>query len=140
MMRRSMMRGDLNPEHTKNFCEVVISKPGGYNPRTGDYEPPQEVVQWSGMGSIQPYVRASLNAVQEPVGGLALAIDAFKIYLPHEALDRDDKGYKIRSNGVYYEPKGAPQNVGGRRRHWLVMAGELDRIGPDSGGDGSLDP
>lgn len=127
-MQRPLMRvQDLNPEHTKDDVEVIVEVPGEYNPKTGEYDPPQEVVKWSGKGSIQPYVRASLTAVQEPVGGIALAIDAFKIYLPHEALERGAADYRIRSEGRYFEPKHDPLNVGGRRRHWVIIAAEVNR-------------
>jgi len=132
-MRRPLLEDDLlEPEHLKDFVEVVVEVPGEYDPKTGEWNDPTEQVTWSGMGSIQPYVRMSMTAVQEPVGGIALAVDAFKIYLPHEALQRGQGGFKIRSGTRYFEPKHDALDPGGQRDYWVVIAAELNRAGVSS--------
>lgn len=127
MMQRPLLQHRLNPLHLYEPVEVIVRVKGEYDPRTGQYGDDTEEVLWHGFGSIQPYIRASLTAVQEPVGGIALAVDAFKIYLPYEALTGRTRTYRIRSNGRYFEPKGKPQDPGGRHAHWIIIAAEVDR-------------
>lgn len=127
-MRRPLLEDDFfESEHLKDHLEVVVDVPGEYDPDTGEWGEPTEKTTWSGMGSIQPYIRTSLTAVQPPTGGVALAIDAFKIYVPHEALERGQGKFKIRSGTRYFEPKHDPLDPGGQRDYWVVIAAELNR-------------
>lgn len=126
--KRAFMDDDmLDPCHLKDLCEVITTEKGEYDPNTGEYGEDTEVVHWQGMGSIQPYIRVSSNAIQPPLGGISLAADAFQIFLPWEALDGRKPGYKVRSKGRYFEPSHAPLDPAGQHDYWLLIATEVSR-------------
>ncbi len=127
-MRRPLLEDDiLGAEDLKDPVEVIVEVRGVYDEEIGEWGDPTETVTWSGKGSIQPYVRMSSTAVQKPTGGIALAVDAFKVYLPYEALERGQGGFKIRSGTRYFEPKHDALDPGGQRDYWVVIVAEVNR-------------
>lgn len=126
-MHRPLLEDLLEPEHLKDPIEIVVETPGEYDPKTGEWGEPTEQVKWSGMGSIQPYIRMSHQAVQPPEGGIALAVDAFKIYLPFEALQRGQGGFRIKSGDRYFEPKHDALDPAGQHDYWVLIAAEVNR-------------
>jgi len=126
--KRAFMDDDmLDPEHLRDQIEIVHKQRGEYDPKTGEYGPDQEIVTWTGRGSIQPYIKESFSGSQPPTGGIDLAVNAFRIFLPYEALKPKETGFTIRSGNRYFQPKFPPMDPAGQHEYWIVLAVEVSR-------------
>lgn len=105
----------------KDQADIIAPGPDVYDPSTGESTPGPDVTLWSGRVSVQPYVRMSSSSVEAPVGGIAIAIDAFTVLVPFDAPIDGRTDFRIAVGTANYLPQHEPLDPGGQHNEWAVI-------------------